>query len=444
MFDTVVPVEGPTELFVLHPTDRWTAEDDARVEALTRAAWSETDWASPNELPELPVEILAAIVRGPQVSERAGLVDVMRAQARLVAHHQARLVEAMLAIVDEYSTLTNDLAEAIDGAAGEVRAALSLTRRAAESDLDLAWSLRERLPEVLGALREGRLDLRRARVIVDGTCHLDDDEARSVADRVLGQAEGHTTGQLRQLIRKLCIEVDPDEADRRYRSALEERCVAAELGENCTATIVASDLPPDRVAVAMDRIERIARVLRGPGEERTIDQLRADVFLDLLEGTGPDHTRGALDLRVDLTTLIGLDDRAGDIGGFGPVVADIARQMTDRFGPSWRVGVTDPFGEVIHSGITRRRPDTAIRRVVEMRDRTCAFPGCQMPATSCDLDHRVPAADGGTTHPGQLVPLCRHDHVIRHRFDWSHTRNPDGSHRWTSPLGVQYERPPPV
>ena len=194
----------------------------------------------------------------------------------------------------------------------------------------------------------------------------------------------------------------------------------------------------------MDRIDRMARSLRCPAEERSIDQLRADVFLDLLEGITSGSPSGTLDIRVDLTTLIGLDDRAAELGGYGPVVADIGRQMTERFGVSWRIGVTDRSGRVVHSGVTRRRPTSADGRAVEVRDQTCVFPGCRMPASSCDLDHRIRVVDGGITHPDQLVPLCRHDHVIRHRFDWTYVRNQDGSHTWTSPLGVEYERPPPI
>jgi len=319
-----------------------------------------------------------------------------------------------------------------------------LTRRAAESDLDLAASLRDRLPLVLEALRVGRIDLRRAWVIVQGTSHLDVSEARAVGDRILEVAATRTTGQIRAIIRRLCLDADPDEAERRYRHTLEERAVEAELGTDSTATITASELPPERVAAVMDRLTRLARSLRRDGEERTIDQLRADVFLDLLEGNIDGRVHGTIDLTVDLATLVGLENRAADLGGWGPVVADIARQMAERFGPSWRVGVTDDSGVVVHAGVTRRRPDASLRREVESRDTTCVFPGCRTPAASCDLDHRVRVADGGTTHRDQLVALCRHDHVVRHRFGWAHVRNPDGSHTWTSPLGVEYTRPPPI
>jgi hypothetical protein len=141
---------------------------------------------------------------------------------------------------------------------------------------------------------------------------------------------------------------------------------------------------------------------------------------------------------------VGLENRAAELGGWGPVVADVARQMTERFGPSWRIGVLDGGGGMVHSGITRRRPNASLRRLVESRDPTCVFLGCREDSRSCDLDHRIRVTEGGATTEDQLVPLCRHDHVIRHRFGWTHIRNPDGSHTWTSPLGEKYTRPPPV
>ena len=104
------------------------------------------------------------------------------------------------------------------------------------------------------------------------------------------------------------------------------------------------------------------------------------------------------------------------------------------------MSVTDG-GRILHTGIASRRPTVRQRRNVERRDQTGTFPGCRMPASACDLDHRRRVADGGDTHEGQLVALCRHDHRIRHAAGWIHRADNDGSYTWVSPLGVQYSRP---
>ncbi len=458
MFDTLEQIDeihGPREPAAspVFESAAWTDLDDSWLETLTQ---TERDTATDTGSPVSPVEVgLVLDLVGQAVLSRielaSGLEVIARlqAQARLVSTVQAGLLEAINRIVDEYQELSGDPALAHEGAVAEIRAALSLTRRAAESDLDLATSLRDRTPQVLEALRAGRIDLRRAWVLVDETSHLDPDTANEVAGRVLDRVDGRTTGQLKSLVRRLCIDFDPDTAHQRHQSALTERKVVAELGPDSTSTITASDLPPDRVAQIMDRLTRIAHTLRKDGEHRTIDQLRADIFLDLLEGNTSSKIHGTIDIRVDLTTLTGLNDRAAELNGWGPVIADIARHVTSRIGPTWQItasGSADNPTEapIVDQYVTRRRPTTTTRRLVEAKDPTCIFPGCRRPSTQCDLDHRIPVADGGPTHPDNLAPLCRHDHRIRHQHGWTHTPTPNGGHQWTSPLGNHYTRPPPA
>ena len=227
-------------------------------------------------------------------------IHSLQARARIIAHHQAALLETMTAILDEYETRgdasqrradtpidcvgdESDLELSFESTVAELRATLRLTRRAAEAQLELAWDLRDRLPAVLAALRHGEIDLPRVRVISQGTTHLSTSAARSAAGEALAVATHRTTGQLRALVQELCIDVDTDEALDRYTAAHGQRLVASELTDSGTATLWAADLPPDRVVAIMNRITRIAHGLKTSRETRSLDQLRADVFVDLLE-----------------------------------------------------------------------------------------------------------------------------------------------------------------
>jgi hypothetical protein len=317
--------------------------------------------------------------------------------------------------------------------------ALRLTRRAADDELDTALTLQHRHPQLWEALATGRLDARRVKTMLWGTIHLSDAAAQMVVERVLARAGQLTTGQLAALIRRLCIEVDPEDAQRCYDQATSGRRVVTEATVEGTANLLGLDLAPDRVAAVSRRINLIARTLRTSGEARTMDQLRADVFLDLLQGKHH-HRRetasGVVDLHVDLDTLTGLAESPGDLDGYGPVIADIAHQVaTQQRDAEWRYVVTHPeSGMPIHVGTTQRRPTTSMRRLIEARYRTCVFPGCRMPARACDLDHRIPWSHGGPTTIHHLAPLCRHDHRIRHH-GWTYQPLPNGDHLWTSPLG---------
>ena len=171
-----------------------------------------------------------------------------------------------------------------------------------------------------------------------------------------------TTGQLAALLRRLRIDLDPDDAHHRYETAIGRRRVVSEATAEGTANLLGLDLAPHRVAAATRRINRIARRLHTTGETRTMDQLRADVVSDLLNGktvTGTGSDQAVVDIQVDLDTLTGLTQHSGDLDGYGPVIADIARQVTThQHDAEWRFTVTHPeSGMPIHVGATQRRPD---------------------------------------------------------------------------------------
>jgi hypothetical protein len=408
-------------------------------------------WVPPglDEIPPGPQ--LAAVLSVIDVRRISGYdrVVVLRAHQRLVSHFTASLYADMAAVVDALDE-HNDSPywDAAESAAAEIRAALNLTRRGADVELGVALDLRSRLPQVHAMLASGTLDARRARVMISGTEHLPDEAARRVVDQVADEAPQLTTGQLRARLRRLSVKVDPDEAARRYDNAVDQRRVVADPTDDGAADLSGLDLPPDRVSAATERINAIARSLRGDGEIRTMDQLRADVYLDLLCGTGHGTARrGVVDIRVDLDTLTQLNNHPGELAGYGPVIADIARAVAKRE-PSaeWRYTVTDPADRrPILTDVTRRRPTTATRRAVESRSPVCVFPGCRMPAVGSDFDHRVSYAEGGETSEDNGDPLCRHDHCVKHQAGWTYQILSDGRHQWHTALGHTYTttRDPP-
>jgi hypothetical protein len=387
-------------------------------------------------------------------------VLVLQARARQVAHYQAQFYadvqgvwEAERDVCDE--TMADLRAEGLswaseidEMASAEVRAALTLTRRAADLVVGFAYDLRVRQPAVWAALSEGRIDVVKAHVICDQTCHLDLETARKVADQALERAPGQTTGQLAATLRRLCITVDPDSAKERYEARLVGRKLVVQATEDGTANLFAFDLPAAETNHALRRINRLAKAAKSADDPRTIDQVRVDVLLDLLTGRGSaqrEHGGGAVELRVDLTTLARLDENPAEIPGWGPVLADIARQVAEcQPKAQWRFTVTDDEGAVLRHGTTRRRPSTQQRRDVEVRNPTCVFPGCRMSASESDVDHNHPRAEHHRAATDDLAPLCRHDHVTRHRRGWRLRRSRPGVYEWVSPLGHSYTvRPEP-
>ncbi|GAA5132915.1 HNH endonuclease signature motif containing protein [Pseudonocardia adelaidensis] len=70
--------------------------------------------------------------------------------------------------------------------------------------------------------------------------------------------------------------------------------------------------------------------------------------------------REGVELRVGLATLLGGDQRPGEIPGLGPVDAEIARAAAarQRRGARWQFAIVDPRGYLLLAGPLRRRPRT--------------------------------------------------------------------------------------
>ncbi|MDH3607519.1 MAG: HNH endonuclease [Acidimicrobiia bacterium] len=387
---------------------------------------------------------LAAALHGIDRDSLSGdeLVSVMIADRRLASHYMAQSYQDIAAIGGALDDLGDEYHHTIEYTAAEIGAALCLTRRSAESETHMAMELTRRLPKVLEALLVGDIDVRRAQVLANGTDHLPVAAARGIIDGIIEEASRLTTGQLTARLRRRCIEYDPQAAVDRYRRTVEDRRVYATPSPEGTANLLGLDLPPERVQAFTRYLTETAQRLRRLGDNRTMDQLRADIYLDILAGThNPTNaTGGGVHLKVDLTTLARLDNQPGELAGYGPIIADVARQIADhQHSAQWSYLVTDPqTGNIVHSGTTRRRPTRPQHRHITAHYPTCVFPGCRMPSIDCDIDHRTPHADGGCSHNHNLAPLCRHHHRIRHQAPWNYQQHPNGDHTWTTPLNRTY------
>jgi hypothetical protein len=79
--------------------------------------------------------------------------------------------------------------------------------------------------------------------------------------------------------------------------------------------------------------------------------------------------------------------------------------------------VTDARGAVLNLGRTTYRPNRAQRRALRRMYGGCAFPGCDRPFRQCDVHHVLRYPDG-PTDLDNLLPLCRHHHVLTHEGGW--------------------------
>ncbi|WP_169736613.1 HNH endonuclease signature motif containing protein [Pseudonocardia spinosispora] len=207
------------------------------------------------------------------------VVDVLQACSRQRAHVEGLYTAAVATVVQRGSVVGSE-----QYASDEVRAALTLSRNRARTECDFAQILCLELPAVHAAMVAGLIDRDRAMVFTHHLAGLPEDLTATVIARILPIAPGLTTGQLRARILKLIITVEPDRAEDQYEQALADRMVVGYLDSAGTATVTATGLPPDEAAAATERIAKLALAAKRAGHPGRIDQLRADIFLRLLDG----------------------------------------------------------------------------------------------------------------------------------------------------------------
>src|SRR5664280_953443 len=179
-------------------------------------------------------------------------------------------------------------------AAAEVSAALHFSPVTAQRRVRQALDFTMDLPGTLEALSLGRIDRGRALTILDRTENLSADLRRRVESAVLPKATTRTPGQLRGVVDRAVISVDPAAAKKRQIKAREERQVTVRPNRDGMSTFIA-EIAAEHAGVAFSVLDRVATTLhRRADEVRRIGALRADVFSDIFDQLA---TQGAVDLR---------------------------------------------------------------------------------------------------------------------------------------------------
>ena len=174
-------------------------------------------------------------------------------------------------------------------AGAELAVQLHLTPGAAEGLLSLAHDLAVKLPLTAAALRDGIIDLDKARTIAWSCFALTPAEARAAEKILLGLegVEEMTWGMIRDRIARAVIEVNPDAARRRREEAARDKRVeiVTELSGNCQ--LAGRELPPAAVLAANENLTARALELRAAGVPGGMDELRALAYLEALGGLDP-------------------------------------------------------------------------------------------------------------------------------------------------------------
>lgn len=166
-------------------------------------------------------------------------------------------------------------------ATAQVGAALCVGSGSASRRIADAQDLVFGLPAARSALLAGRIDPRRAGILLERTAVLGIDDRRAVADRLLPLAAGCPPMRWMSIVDAAVIAADPAGAEARRREAVERRRLRLDRSDDGMAKFIAELSAPD-AQLAWDLFDAIGQALKGM-DDRCIDHRRADAFSTMIE-----------------------------------------------------------------------------------------------------------------------------------------------------------------
>ncbi|WP_067514260.1 DUF222 domain-containing protein [Nocardia puris] len=270
-------------------------------------------------------------------------------------------------------------------AAAEVAVALFVDEGTVGALIDIGLALEESLPRTRAAFAAGRIDLAKVRVIVDSTRAL----AREVVDvlepRLLDAAGRTNPARLRQAARRWVHRIDPAGTRRRRERRQDDRDVRIRAVQDGLAVFDGILPAPGAQTVAMRLRELSLQVCSA--DPRTMPQRRADALVALADGSGRLRCRCGrggrcpksavpeaepreplIQIGIPADTLFDMRDAPAFLAGYGPIDADLAREIAER----------------ARFRIVRER-DESTEDAARAVDGVCRFPGCTVPAAAAEV-----------------------------------------------------------
>ncbi|HYP74023.1 MAG TPA: DUF222 domain-containing protein, partial [Microbacterium sp.] len=287
---------------------------------------------------------LEAIVGGVE-SAAVALTAAQVAEVRVLA--RAGQLAEQQAVGSAAAVRAHDMV--LRSIAAEVGGVLRVSDRTVQARIGEAREIVEHYPAALAAWEAGRITRGHVRVITDAGTAVPAGRRGEFEQTAIARCERDTPNRVRSEIEILAERMGERSFTDRHRDACHGGRVRVFPGREGMSDLVAT-VPTVIADGILDRLTQQAQAVidaREPGEDddagrpdaRTIDQVRTDVFSDLLlagspaldplsSGDGPGALgaiRAQVQVVVPATTLLGADDGPADLVGRSPIDADTAR-----------------------------------------------------------------------------------------------------------------------
>jgi hypothetical protein len=411
---------------------------------------------APEPLAADPRTTASRTPRVPQEVWRTVDPDVLTTLSEEITRLSARVAAEtyrLLSLIAEFDRLEGWRREGFASCVEWLAYSTRIDKMTAREKVRVARAL-ARLPETSAAMARGEISFSQVRAITRVA------DAESELE-LLEHASEMSAAALERLVRSWKRLDHRNEArSETRRHAL--RCLSVFPDED-GSFLIRGRLDPEVGALLMRAIEAASDVMyRGSVPDATPEQRRADAIGLLAEraltaglseaphGTSAERYMVVLHVEegaIEIGAAAGRPSRSSLEDGTR-VSAETSRRIAcdaTVVRTSVRaIAGGSAAGEPLPRGPSRTRSvPPRMRRALELRDRGCRFPGCGSRFT--DAHHIRHWADGGATHPENLILLCRTHHRLLHEGGFRLEPNPKepGRPYFLSPRGFRIPETPP-
>jgi hypothetical protein len=309
------------------------------------------------------------------------------------------------------------------GVPSEVALARRESPHRGRQHVGLARILTDEMPCTRRALREGRINEWKATILVRETACLSLVDRQTVDRRLAGDLDRLEKMGVRELegrATSLAAELDAAACVLRRRVAESQRHVTLRPVPD-TMTRLSAELPMATGVAVFKSLSDAADSARAQGDSRSRHQVMADTLAERVLGTATGMPV-EIELVVSDEVLLGTREGAAYVGGYGPIPAELARELAKRADDEGlakvrRLYQSPDTGQLVAMDSRSRCFTGGLARFIRLRDQTCRTPWCDAPIRH--TDHLEAVADDGETSVDNGQGLCEACNYAKEAPDWS-------------------------
>lgn len=397
-------------------------------------------------------EILAIGHSSDQSALIKGIAELERIKAAAAAR-QARLAAAF---DDARRAEERDAGVPAHRRGRGVAAEIALARRDAPvrggRHLGFAKALVHEMPHTLAALECGALSEWRATLLVRESACLDVEDRRRLDAELCAQTErleGMGDAALTAAAKAVAYRLDPQAVVDRAARAPNDRTVTIRPAPD-TMTYLTALLPVAQGVSVYAALKRSADVT---ADGRSRGQVMADTLVERVTGTPAGQPVDvAVNVILSDQALLGVDNGAAVIAGYGTVPSDIARQIVESAvedprsaAALRRLYATPGSGALVAMESRARIFPAGLAAFLGLRDQRCRTPYCDAPIRH--RDHATPHRRGGRTSAGNGLGTCEACNYTKEAPGWTVQtgvgENGRATADFTTPTGARYRSTAP-